>query len=410
MTLRSVRSTAIAIVLGAWAGLLLAAPNDFYPALLKRGITHVGSGNFDMAAKELRIAAFGLVDDVPQFEIAQVYLTIAAQKLGHEPDARHAAQRVLAAERLEQHYASLNLPADIRASFEKIVNQILTSDQVAVLHARPVAPIQQPVPQPPTPQPQSPAPIIAQPPAPIAPGPRSPAPIVVPPPAPAPRSPAPIRPQPVAPIIVPSSPQPDPGKPIISHTAPLTPIELPPAAPRAEVEPPSVPSGPRITKPPNPVPASPVPKPAPAPVPAPSTPPPTPAPASASAPMTPALSATELSKRLAAADAALAKNDLLAARAIYRALVETPGLDHAPSMRIAEGSYRARDFATAIRAFERAGGFRKGEEPYHYYLAVSLYETGRYNAAKRELTAALPYIEVTPDIARYRTKIEGAIE
>ena len=49
MTLRSVRSTAIAIVLGAWAGLLLAAPNDFYPALLKRGITHVGSGNFDMA-------------------------------------------------------------------------------------------------------------------------------------------------------------------------------------------------------------------------------------------------------------------------------------------------------------------------------------------------------------------------
>ena len=126
--------------------------------------------------------------------------------------------------------------------------------------------------------------------------------------------------------------------------------------------------------------------------------------------MTPALSATELSKRLAAADSALAKNDLLAARAIYRALVETPGLDHAPSMRIAEGSYRARDFATAIRAFERAGGFRKGEEPYHYYLAVSLYETGRYNAAKRELTAALPYIEVTPDIARYRTKIEGAIE
>src|SRR5438552_6387220 len=280
MTLRSVRSTAIAIVLGAWAGLLLAAPNDFYPALLKRGITHVGSGNFDMAAKELRIAAFGLVDDVPQFELAQVYLTIAAQKLGHEPDARHAAQRVLAAERLEQHYASLNLPADVRATFEKIVNQILTSDQVAVLHARPVAPIQQPVPQPPTPQPQSPAPIIAQPPAPIAPGPRSPAPIVVSPPAPAPRSPAPIRPQPVAPIIVPSSSQPDPGKPIISHPAPLTPIELPPAAPRAEVEPPSVPSGPRITKPPNPVPASPVPRPAPAPVPvpAPSTPPPPPAP------------------------------------------------------------------------------------------------------------------------------------
>jgi tetratricopeptide (TPR) repeat protein len=388
MTLRTVRSTAIAILLSAWAGLLLAAPNDFYPALLKRGISHVGSGNFDAAAKELRVAAFGLVDDVPQFEIAQVYLTIAAQKLGHEPDARHAAQRVLAAERLEQHYASLDLPADIRASFEKIVSQILTSDQVAVLHARPVAPVPQPVPQPPAPQPLSPAPIKPQPVAPI----------VIPTPAPAPRSPAPIKPQPVAPIVVPTSPQPDPGKPIVSHEAPKTPIDLPPAAPRAEVEPPSVPSGPRVTKPPNPVPQTPAPKPAPITVPAP-------------VPVTPApLSAAELSKRLAAADAALAKNDLLSARSIYRAVVETPGLDHAASMRIAEGSYRARDFATAIRAFERAAGFRKGEEPYHYYLAVSLYETGRYNAAKRELAAALPYIEVTPDIARYRTKIEGAIE
>jgi tetratricopeptide (TPR) repeat protein len=404
MKLRSVRRTAIAILLSGWAGLLFGAPNDFYPALLKRGIAHVGSSNFDMAAKELRIAAFGLVDDVPQFEIAQIYLTIAAQKLGREPDARHAAQRVLAAERLEQHYASLNLPADIRASFEKIVNQILTSDQVAALHARPVVPVQQ-QPQPPTPQSQSPAPIIAQPPAPITPGPKSPAPIVVPMPAPAPKSPAPIKPQPVAPIVVPTSPQPDPGKPIISHEAPMTPIELPPAAPRAEVEPPSVPSGPRITKPPNPVPTqTPAPKPAPVPAPAPATPTPAPPPATA------ALSAAELSKRLSAADAALAKNDLLSARAVYRTLVETPGLDHAASMRIAEGSYRARDFATAIRAFEHAGGFRKGEEPYHYYLAVSLYETGRYNAAKRELAAALPYIEVTPDIARYRIKIEGAIE
>jgi tetratricopeptide (TPR) repeat protein len=411
------------MLLSAWAGLSLAAPNDFYPALLKRGIAHVGSGNFDMAAKELKVAAFGLVDDVPQFEIAQVYLTIAAQKLGHEPDARHAAQRVLAAERLEQHYASLNLPADIRASFEKIVNQILTSDQVAVLHARAVVPVQPPAPQPPAPQPQSPAPITVQLPAPItptpiAPTPKSPAPIFVPPPAPAPKSPAPIKPQPVAPIVVPPSPQPDP-KPIIYHEAPKTPIELPPAAPRAEVEPPSVPSNPRITKPPNPVPAppTPAPKPAPVPVPVPAPVPVAPAPAPAPAPpspapapATPALSATEVSKRLAPADTALAKNDLLAARAIYRALIETPGLDHASAMRIAEGSYRARDFATAIRAFERAGGFRKGEEPYHYYLAVSLYETGRYSAAKRELAAALPYIEVTPDIARYRIKIEGAIE
>ena len=103
-------------------------------------------------------------------------------------------------------------------------------------------------------------------------------------------------------------------------------------------------------------------------------------------------------------------NELSRARAIYREVVDVSPLDHASLIRIAEGAYRSRDFATAIRAFERAGAFRKGEEPYRYYLAVSLYETGRFAAAKRELAAALPFIEITPDVQRYRVKIEGAIE
>jgi hypothetical protein len=52
----------------------------------------------------------------------------------------------------------------------------------------------------------------------------------------------------------------------------------------------------------------------------------------------------------------------------------------------------------------------RGEEQYHYYFAVALYETGRYAQAKRELAASIPYITVTSDVARYRAKIEGAIE
>jgi tetratricopeptide (TPR) repeat protein len=124
----------------------------------------------------------------------------------------------------------------------------------------------------------------------------------------------------------------------------------------------------------------------------------------------PAASAGDVTKRLDAADAALSRSDLLGARTIYRDLVDAPGLDHATLVRIGEGAYRARDFDTTIHAFERAGGFRKGEEPYHYYLAVALYETGRYTPAKRELAAALPYIEITRDVAHYRAKINGAID
>ena len=341
---RSIRTAAItAILCVATAG--SAATNDFYLNLLQRGIGHVKSSNFDAASKELRIAAFGLVDSIPQFEVAQVYLTIASEHLNNESDARHAAQRLLAAERVEPRYAALSIPDDIRAEFERIVTRILTSDQVAVLHARasgspapinpqPIAPIVVPMPQSPAPQPVMPQP---------QPTPKSPAPIV-PPPS---KSPAPITAQPVAPVV---------------HPQPA------PALPRA---------------------AAPAPSPTPQPQPA---------------------RITNIPKALADADAALSRDDLAGARTIYRALLDNASLDHATLLRVAEGAYRSRDFTTTVRAFDRIGVLRNGEEPYHYYHAVALYETGRYNAAKRELAAAVPFIEITPDVARYRAKIEGAIE
>jgi len=338
---RSIRSAAITAILCV-ATVGSAATNDFYLSLLQRGIGHVKSSNFDAASKELRIAAFGLVDSIPQFETAQVYLTIASQHLNRESDARHAAQRLLAAERIEPRYMALSIPDDVRAEFERIVTRILTSDQVAVLHAhpsaspapissQPVAPIVAPAPQPVMPQPVAPQPT-----------PKFPAPIV-PPPA---KSPAPISAQPVAP-------------PPVTRQQPT----------------------------PTPVPRAAAPTPAPQPT-----------------------RITNVPKALADADAALSRDDLAGARTIYRTLLDNSTLDHATLLRVAEGAYRSRDFTTAVRAFDRLGTLRSGEEPYHYYHAVALYEMGRYNASKRELAAAIPFIEITPDVARYRAKIEGAIE
>ena len=110
---------------------------------------------------------------------------------------------------------------------------------------------------------------------------------------------------------------------------------------------------------------------------------------------------------MAAADQALNRNDLATARKIYEQIAAQPGLNHATLIHLGEQSYRARDFATAARAFSRSG-FNTNEAPYRYYYAVALYETGQSAAAKRELSQALPYIEVTPDVAAYRTKIENA--
>src|SRR4051812_13315840 len=96
-TIRSVVFAALCVM----SPMLRAATNDFYLTLLQRGISHVNAGSYEAGSKELRVAAFGLVDDIPRFEIAQVYLALASEKLNREPDARHAAQRVLAAERIE---------------------------------------------------------------------------------------------------------------------------------------------------------------------------------------------------------------------------------------------------------------------------------------------------------------------
>jgi tetratricopeptide (TPR) repeat protein len=72
--------------------------------------------------------------------------------------------------------------------------------------------------------------------------------------------------------------------------------------------------------------------------------------------------------------------------------------------------YRARDFEGALAAFAKLAPLRRGEEPYHYYMAVAFYETGQYARAKAELTAAVPFIEITPDVARYRTKIDDSVD
>lgn len=292
--------------------LCAATPDDFYVSLLHRGIGHVDAGQYETAEKELRIAAFGLVDSIPLFETAQVYLTITGDKLHSEADSRRALARIIVADRVDRRFGSLDLPAKVRADFDQIASKLLTSDQYAFLKASPSA-------------------------------------------------------APAAPAMAPqhsSAPPPVP-QPVVTNPKPPPPVA--------------------VAKP-KPAP----PKPAPTPVPV-----PTPAPTFNTA------------AQMALADQALNRNDLGSARRIYDQVVTQPGLDHATLIHLGEQSYRARDFATAARAFSRSG-FNTSEAPYRYYYAVALYETGQTAAAKRELGLALPYIEVTPDVAAYRDKIAAA--
>jgi len=315
-----------AIVLMCCAASSLAAtPADFYTDLLQKGISEYNAENYSRAASLLRVAAFGLLEATDRYQTAQVYRTIAADRVKDAESVRDAAKRVVAAERVSRTYASLTLPNGVRSTFEEVAKKVLAAGDIALL--------------------KSPVP---------------------------PQQTTPTR---TATTTAPAKPEPKPEE--------AKPVETKPPDPKpAQIKPDPKPAQPASTAKPAP--------PKPAPVPAATTAQP-----------------RDLTQQLAAADRAIAGGNLTDARKLYRSILDGT-LTHEQAIHVAEGLYRARDFAGVIRAFDRAGALKRGEEPYRFYLAVALYETGKFAAAKKELAAALNYIEITPDVARYRDKIEGA--
>ena len=130
----------------------------------------------------------------------------------------------------------------------------------------------------------------------------------------------------------------------------------------------------------------------------------------AGAPPTSQPAVGDVESRLAEAQRAIDSGDNRRARSIYKELSSDSSLPHDAALRVADGLFRVHDYAAAANAFARAGTIGSGEERYHYDYAIALYETRRYRDAKRELAAALPYINITPDVTRYREKIEAAVE
>jgi hypothetical protein len=112
---------------------------------------------------------------------------------------------------------------------------------------------------------------------------------------------------------------------------------------------------------------------------------------------------------LRTAEAAAGNGNIAEAVRIYSGLANSTGAPREVLAEAAVGLYRTGAFREAVQAFQRFGTFAKGEEDLRYYHAVALYETGAYAEAQKELACALPFIQVTEDVTRYRTKIENTI-
>jgi hypothetical protein len=128
---------------------------------------------------------------------------------------------------------------------------------------------------------------------------------------------------------------------------------------------------------------------------------PTPAPA-----RTASLSGSEALTTLRQANDFVSAGEVAAAHELYTRLANDRNVSRDVVAEAAIGLYRIGSYGESVAAFRRMDAFARGEEDLRYYFAVALYETGAYREAQKELACALPFIQVTEDVARYRLKIE----
>src|ERR1700682_947671 len=107
----------------------------FYTGMLQRGVAAFQKGEYARSLELLRIAGFGMIDEIPQYETAQLYMVLAAEKLNRPEEAQAAARKFAAAERIAPSYASLAVDATFRHDFERFMPTLLTQEQMAVLPA-----------------------------------------------------------------------------------------------------------------------------------------------------------------------------------------------------------------------------------------------------------------------------------
>lgn len=416
------------------------ADSSFYTELLSRGIASVRASNYDAATNELRIAAFGLMDDIAAYQTAEVYFAVASTKLGRSDAAHLAVSRVLRAERVHPAFASLSLDPDVRRIFLGLpdAGELLTTPALppargagapktpAWTHSpddrptlpeparsdagqprqdplpatqstsepragRAVAPLQQ---RSPARQPPSPV-VIAQPeqqprdsPQPPAPAPKL---ASIQPPAtnapkgaaPAPGTRARALPSPASStqqMTVPASPVlPDTT---LARTAPRAPVKVSGAGAPSGSAPGVSPLAAAARR---------------SQLQATSPPPGSPAAATNAA----------ADRAIAAAFLLLDEGRIPEARAACSAVARTPGLTRAQLLVIGRGLTHASAWRESLAVYDRILPFQKGEEIHMFSAAVDAFEIGNFDLARTLLAPALPALPETREVAIYRERIRN---
>lgn len=110
-----------------------SAAHPFYLSMLERGVASATRGDDATALRELQTAAFGLLDELPKYELAQVHIALVSRRLGNQGLMRAATARVAQVEQLESAYSRIPLAPGVRVAFNALAPTILAPEQLALL-------------------------------------------------------------------------------------------------------------------------------------------------------------------------------------------------------------------------------------------------------------------------------------
>jgi tetratricopeptide (TPR) repeat protein len=97
------------------------AAHPHYLRLLREGTFALERGNTEQAARDLRIACFGLLEEPPLLGECLVYLGLAQAREDDDAHFQQTFRRLLEVEQRFRAYRSAHLPREIRAAFEQQV-------------------------------------------------------------------------------------------------------------------------------------------------------------------------------------------------------------------------------------------------------------------------------------------------
>lgn len=106
-------------------------PDPFYASLLRDGELLSDQGKFAAAAKSLRIACFGMLDEPSTLTRCLVRLGVAQGSNGDSNGFRETFSRLLELESHTPAYAKAEIPAPVRAAFEEQVKQRIPATTLA---------------------------------------------------------------------------------------------------------------------------------------------------------------------------------------------------------------------------------------------------------------------------------------